>query len=115
VLASSTFSAALWPGDLQLVVSALDFDWTPERIALTPRFGGYTLDLAKMTADTSTMTLDKRFTAATVTALQQRGRQVSQAGYIDTGMLVMVKRDPATGELSGFTPEQLPDGKAAGY
>jgi gamma-glutamyltranspeptidase/glutathione hydrolase len=115
VLASSTFSAALWPGDLQLVVSALDFDWTPERIALTPRFGGYALDLAKMAADTSTMTLDKRFTAATVTALQQRGRKVSQAGYVDTGMLVMVKRDPATGELSGFTPEQLPDGKAAGF
>jgi hypothetical protein len=30
-------------------------------------------------------------------------------------MLVIVKRDPRTGSLSGFTPEQLPDGKATGY
>lgn len=115
LLANSTFSASLWPADFELVSSALDFDWSPERIALTPRFGSNALDLTKMTADMSTTVIDKRFNAAVIEQMQQRGIKLSQAGYIDTGMLVMIKRDPATGEMTGFTPEQLADGKAAGY
>ncbi len=47
--------------------------------------------------------------------MQKRGLKLSQAGYIDTGMLVLIERDPATGTMTGFTPEQLIDGKAAGY
>jgi gamma-glutamyltranspeptidase/glutathione hydrolase len=115
VLASSTFSASLWPADFELVSSALDFDWSPERIALTPRFGGYAIDLGKLTADLSTTQLDKRYSRRVVDELKSRGLIVSQAGYIDTGMLVVVRRDPKTGALTGFTPEQIPDGKAAGH
>ncbi len=115
VLADSTFSASLWPADFELTVSAVDFGWNPERIALTPRFGGYAIDLVKLTADLSTTALDKRFSAHVVDAMAARGLTLSQKGYIDTGMLVQVSRDPATGALSGFTPEQLPDGEAAGY
>lgn len=114
-LAASTFSASLWPADFELTVSRLDFGWSPEQIALTPRFGGYGLDLIKMTADLSVTQIDKRFSAATVAEMKARGLALTQAGYIDTGMLVMIVRDPATGVLTGFTPEQLLEGRAAGY
>jgi hypothetical protein len=114
VLATSTFSGGLWPADLQTVVSALDFGWTPERIALTPRFGTYAVDLVKLVADPTTTLLDKRFNPAIVDKMAARGIKLSQAGYVDTGMIVAVTRG-TEGELLGFTPEQLPDGKAAGY
>jgi gamma-glutamyltranspeptidase/glutathione hydrolase len=115
ILACSTFSAALWPADFELVTSALDFGWSPERIALTPRFGSYALDLTKMTADRSSTSLDKRYSRSIVDQMQKSGLMLSQAGYTDTGMLVMIKRDLATGAMTGFTPEQLIDGKASGY
>jgi gamma-glutamyltranspeptidase/glutathione hydrolase len=114
VLAASTFSASLWPGDFQMVSSILDFGWDPERVALTPRFGGYGLDLAKMSVDLSVNVIDKRFKAEVINAMKQRGVTLSQAGYVDTGMLVMIKRDPATGRMTGFTPEGLSEGRAAG-
>lgn len=114
VLASSTFSASLWPADLELVSSILDFDWTPEQVALTPRFGGPAVDLIKMTADFSSVMLDKRYSPALVERMKARGISFTQAGYIDTGMLVMIKKDQRRGKLSGFTPEQLPEGRAAG-
>jgi hypothetical protein len=63
----------------------------------------------------TTMSIDKRFNAATVADMNKRGIRLTQAGYVDTGMLVLVKRDPKSGELTGFTPEQLPDGRASGY
>jgi len=115
VLASSTFSASLWPADLELVSSILDFDWSPERVALTPRFGGPNVDLVKLTADISTTMLDKRYSPELVSRMKARGLSFTQAGYIDTGMLVMIKQDRKTRELSGFTPEQLPEGRAGGY
>jgi gamma-glutamyltranspeptidase/glutathione hydrolase len=115
VLATATFSNGLWPADLQTVVSALDFGWTPERIALTPRFGGYSVDLSTMVADPTTTSIDKRFNPDVVTKLAARGIKLSQQGYIDTGMIVVVARNPHSGLLTGFTPEQLPEGKAAGY
>ncbi|HQR89061.1 MAG: hypothetical protein B7Y78_00500 [Caulobacter sp. 35-67-4] len=115
VLAGGTFSASLWPADFQMVSSLLDFDWTPERVALTPRFGGYGIDLTKLTADISVNVIDKRVRAEVVEAMKQRGVALSQAGYVDTGMLVMIKRDLRSGALTGFTPEALPEGRAAGY
>ena len=115
VLASSTFSASLWPADLELVSSILDFDWSPGRVALTPRFGGPNVDLVKLTADISTTMLDKRYSPELVSRMKARGLSFTQAGYIDTGMLVMIKQDRKTRELSGFTPEQLPEGRAGGY
>jgi gamma-glutamyltranspeptidase/glutathione hydrolase len=115
VLASSTFSASLWPADFQVVSSALDFGWNPERIALTPRFGTYAVDLAKLTDDPSMTQLDKRYGKAVVEAIERRGLKLTQAGYIDTGMVIVVERDPQTGAWSGMTPEQLPDGKAKGF
>jgi gamma-glutamyltranspeptidase/glutathione hydrolase len=115
VLAGSTFSASLWPGDFQMVSSILDFGWSPERVALTPRFGGYGLDLAKMSVDLSVNVIDKRYTAKVVEAMKARGVSLTQAGYVDTGMLVMIKRDPGAGQMSGFTPEGLSEGRAAGY
>jgi gamma-glutamyltranspeptidase/glutathione hydrolase len=113
-LAMSTFSASLWPGDFEAASSLIDFDWTPEETALTPRFGGPAVDLVKLTADLTQTMLDKRYSAEVVAALKQRGVNLTQAGYIDTGMLVMIKRD-AKGRLTGFTPEQLGEGRAAGY
>ena len=115
VLAGGAFSAALWPGDFQMVSGILDFDWDPERVALTPRFGGYGLDLVKLTADLSVNAIDKRYTADVIAAMKARGVALSQAGYIDTGMLVMIKRDPGSGRMTGFTPEALPEGRAGGY
>ena len=115
VLAASTFSASLWPGDFQMVSSILDFGWDPERVALTPRFGGYGLDLVKMNVDLSVNVIDKRYTSEVVEAMRRRGVNLTQAGYVDTGMLVMIKRDPKTGRMLGFTPEALPEGRAAGY
>jgi hypothetical protein len=115
VLADSTFSVSLYPADFELTVSALDFGWNPERIALTPRFGSYSVDLSKLTMDLATTALDKRFGVEALEGLRKRGLKPSQDGYVDTGMMVLIERDPATGMLSGFTPEQLPDGKAAGY
>ena len=115
VLASTTFSASLWPADLQIIVGAIDFDWNPERIALTPRFGSYPLDLNNFNENLDATMLDKRFSKRVVDELLARGVRTSQAGYIDTGMLVIIKRDSATGRLTGFTPEQLPDGKARGF
>lgn len=115
VLAGGAFSASLWPGDFQMVSSLLDFGWTPERTALTPRFGGFGLDLAKLSVDLSLNVIDKRVRPEVVEAMARRGLVLSQAGYVDTGMLVMIRRDPATGALTGFTPEALPEGRAAGY
>jgi gamma-glutamyltranspeptidase/glutathione hydrolase len=115
VLAGSTFSTSLWPGDFQMVSSALDFGWDPERIALTPRFGGYGLDLAKMTADVSVNVIDKRYRAETIAAMKARGVALTQTGFVDTGMLVLIKRDPETGAMTGFTPEALTEGRAAGW
>jgi gamma-glutamyltranspeptidase/glutathione hydrolase len=115
VLAASTFSVSLWPGDFQMVSSILDFGWDPERVALTPRFGGYGLDLVKMSADLSVNVIDKRFKAEVIDAMKRRGVTLSQAGYVDTGMLVMIKRDPRTGRMTGFTPEALSEGRAAGW
>jgi gamma-glutamyltranspeptidase/glutathione hydrolase len=115
VLAASTFSASLWPADFEVVSSALDFGWRPERIALTPRFGLYAVDLAKLTDDTTMTQLDKRYSAAVTEVLKRRGLVMTQAGYIDTGMIVEIQRDLKSGELSGYTPEQLPNGKAKGY
>jgi gamma-glutamyltranspeptidase/glutathione hydrolase len=113
-LAMSTFSASLWPGDFEAASSLLDFDWTPEETALTPRFGANAIDLVKLTADPSQTMLDKRYSADVVAAMKARGVNLTQAGYVDTGMLVMIKRD-ARGRLTGFTPEQLGEGRAAGY
>src|SRR5207253_1504936 len=73
VLASSTFSASLWPADLELTSSILDFDWTPEQVALTPRFGGPAVDLIKMTVDLSSVMLDKRYSPALVGRMKARG------------------------------------------
>lgn len=115
VLAGSTFSTSLWPGDFQMVSSALDFGWDPERIALTPRFGGYGLDLAKMTADVSVNVIDKRYRAGTIAAMKARGVALTQTGFVDTGMLVLIERDPKTGAMTGFTPEALAEGRAAGW
>lgn len=115
VLAASTFSASLWPGDFQMVSSILDFGWDPERVALTPRFGGYGLDLVKMNVDLSVNVIDKRYTSEVIEAMKRRGVNLTQAGYVDTGMLVMIKRDPKTGQMLGFTPEALSEGRAAGY
>jgi hypothetical protein len=36
-LAARVSITSLFPTDFQLVVRALDFDWNPERITLTPR------------------------------------------------------------------------------
>jgi gamma-glutamyltranspeptidase / glutathione hydrolase len=115
VFASSTFDGALWPADLEVATSALDFDWSPERIALAPRFGTYAMDIATMSADAEHTTIDKRFNAAVLTQMEARGLKLTQSGYFDTGMAVIVRRDAATGRLTGFTPEPLADGKAAGY
>lgn len=111
----ATFASSLWPADFQGVVSSLDFGWSPERISLTPRFGYNVVDLKKMTTDITTNMLDKRFSQSVVDQLRVRGLSVSQADYVDTGMLVTINRDPATGILIGFTPEQLSNGKAEGY
>ena len=97
LLAGSTFSISLWPADLQLVVSAIDFDWDLERIAPDPAFWKLSLDLDNFGVDLTSTTLDKRFSKSVVDFLLTRGLKATQAGYIDTGMLVTIKRDPATG------------------
>lgn len=68
-----------------------------------------------MSADLAVNVIDKRFKAEVIDAMKRRGVTLSQAGYVDTGMLVMIKRDPRTGRMTGFTPEALSEGRAAGW
>ncbi len=115
VAEEGAFSSALFPADYQTLSNVLDFGMTPEEALLTPRFGYYSLDLEKMSVDTSTIMLDPRYPPALVQSAERSGLKFTQAGYVDTGMVVMIVRDPATGRLMGFTPEILPEGKAVGY
>jgi gamma-glutamyltranspeptidase / glutathione hydrolase len=115
VLSNATFNVSLFPADFQLVVSAIDFDWNPERIALTPRFGYYAYDLEKLSTDISKIILDPRFSLSVINHLRIRNLGVAQGSEFDTGSLVMIKRDPITGLLTGFTPESLSSGKVEGY
>jgi gamma-glutamyltranspeptidase len=123
VIALGTFASSLFPANYQVLVNMIDFGMNPEEAVLTPRFGMYSLDLAKMRIDTSTNMIDKRFCPELIEILKKRGINLTQDpprtlpnGYVDIGDPVVVKisHDNGSRVLEGMTPEWL-YGLAAGY
>lgn len=117
VAASGAFSSSLFPADYQVLSNLLDFNMLPEEALLSPRFGYFAIDLAKLTIDTHRIMLDPRYPQKLVAEVAAAtGIGFDQGpGYVDIGMPVLVTRDERTGVLRGMTPEVLPEGAALGF
>lgn len=112
ILLDGFFASSMFPADYQVLSNILDFEMDPEQALSTPRFGTFWFDIAGDPSsaanswDVTKNMLDKRYSSTLINELKARGINVTTKGYIDTGMGVVVDRDPHSGLMRGITPEE---------